>query len=78
MKVFGNGELKLTLRSTAGNYRKLRRTFNGTTCAPDHDKKELSIIRFFTIFIRGLDHSTDLIGIRSELLSVGHELLATS
>jgi len=84
MKALANSDLKILL-NTSDDYRKLRKALDDVTSLPDSDKKELGSIQFhtfrlpedkpFTVFIRGLHHSTDLKALSDELTALGHHVI---
>lgn len=83
IKSLANNEIKITV-NTADDYRKLRKILSDLSPLTDHQRKELGQVKFhtyrlsedkpFTVFIRGLHHSTELKDISSELAAFNHQV----
>lgn len=84
IKALTSGDLKVVVK-TADDYRKLRHALVEVSSRPDAEKHEIGSIKFhtyrlpedkpFTVFIRGLHHSTDVEDIKSELADAGHSVI---
>ena len=84
IKALTNGDLKVVVK-TADDYRKLRHALVEISSRPAVEKREIGSIKFhtyrlpedkpFTVFIRGLHHTTDVEDIKIELADAGHSVI---
>lgn len=81
MKSLSNGEIKVSFNNS-DDYRKARVALTDASKLPESERKTLGTIKYhtyrlqedkpFTVFIRGLHHTTDVQQITSELTEAGH------